>query len=78
MSKLEDLYEGKKRFERIGYKLTPKQLQDLDELEETFILSEVLPAISKDIEPRLSTIQARLGAGSGVSPWRTNQRSPES
>ncbi len=32
MSKLEDLYEGKKRFERIGYKLTPKQLQDLDEL----------------------------------------------
>lgn len=60
MSKLEDLYEGKKRFERIGYKLTPKQLQDLDELEETFIQAEVLPAISKDIEPRLSTIQRDL------------------
>ena len=60
MSKLEDLYEGKKRLERAGYKLTPEQLQDLDGLEEQLIKSEVLPTLSKDIEPRLSKIQREL------------------
>ena len=60
MSKLEDLYEGKKRLERAGYKLTTEQLKDLDELEEQLIRTEVLPTLSKDIEPRLSKIQRDL------------------
>lgn len=60
MSKLEDLYEGKKRLERAGYKLTAEQLQDLDGLEEELIKTEVLPTLSKDIEPRLSKIQRDL------------------
>ncbi len=60
MSKLEDLYEGKKRLERAGYKLTAEMLQDMDRLEEQLIIKEVLPTISKDIEPRLSKIQRDL------------------
>lgn len=60
MSKLEDLYEGKKRLERAGYKLTTEQLKDLDELEEQLIISEVLPTLCKDIEPRLSKIERDL------------------
>lgn len=60
MSKLEDLYEGKKRLERAGYKLTKEMLQDIDQLEEQLIKTEVLPTLSKDIEPRLSKIQRDL------------------
>ncbi len=60
MSKLDDLYEGKKRLERAGYKLTTEMLQDMDRLEEQLIVKEVLPTLSKDIEPRLSKIQRDL------------------
>lgn len=60
MSKLEDLYEGKKRLERAGYKLTSDMLEDMDQLEEQLIKDEVLPTLSKDIEPRLAKIQRDL------------------
>jgi len=60
MSKLEDLYEGKKRLERAGYKLTSDMLEDMDRLEEQLIKDEVLPTLSKDIEPRLAKIQREL------------------
>ena len=60
MSKLEDLYEGKVRLERAGYKLSPEQLHDLESLEEQLIKDEVLPTLSKDIEPRLTKIQREL------------------
>ncbi len=60
MSKLDDLYEGKIRLERAGYKLTREMLQDMDQLEEQLIKDEVLPTLSKDIEPRLNKIQRDL------------------
>ena len=60
MSKLDDLYEGKKRLERAGYKLTSDMLEDIDQLEEQLIKDEVLPTLSKDIEPRLAKIQREL------------------
>lgn len=60
MSKLEDLYEGKVRLERAGYKLSPEQLQDLESLEEQLIKDEVLMTLSQDIEPKLSKIQRDL------------------
>ena len=60
MSKLEDLYEGKKRLERAGYKLTAEMLQDMDQLEEQLIIDEILPTLSKDLEPRLAKIQREL------------------
>lgn len=60
MSKLEDLYEGIKRLERAGYKLTKDNLEEMDQLEEQLIKDEVLPTLSKDIEPRLAKIQREL------------------
>lgn len=60
MSKLEDLYEGKKRLERAGYKLTAEMLQDMDQLEEQLIIDEILPTLSKDLEPSLAKIQREL------------------
>lgn len=60
MTKLENLYIGIKKLEEAGLQLTPEQLKLADELEEQLIRSEVLPAISKDIEPRLAPIQREL------------------
>lgn len=57
MSKLDHLYEGKENLERAGYEIPDNILHDLDELETELIKDEVLPAISKDIEPRLSKIR---------------------
>jgi len=60
MTKLENLYIDIKKLEEAGLQLTPEQLKLADELEEQLIRSEVLPAISKDIEPRLAPIQREL------------------
>ena len=57
MSKLDHLYEGKENLERAGYEIPENILHDLDKLETELIKDEVLPAISKDIEPRLSKIR---------------------
>ena len=57
MDKLDHLYEGKENLERAGYEIPENILHDLDELETELIKDEVLPAISKDIEPRLSKIR---------------------
>ena len=57
MSKLDHLYEGKENLERAGYEIPENILHELDELETELIKDEVLPAISKDIEPRLSKIR---------------------
>ncbi len=60
MSKLEDLYEGKIRLERAGYKMPKEMLHDMASLEEQLIKDEVLPTLSKDIEPLLTKIQREL------------------
>ncbi len=57
MDKLDHLYEGKENLERAGYEIPENILHDLDELETELIKDEVIPAISKDIEPRLSKIR---------------------
>lgn len=60
MTKLEKLYASIKGLEDIGLKLTDEMLKKADELEEQLIKTEVLPLLSKDIEPRLSQIQREL------------------
>lgn len=60
MTKLENLYTGIKKLEEAGLELTEDQLKLVDELEEQLIRTEVLPALSKDIEPRLTQIQREL------------------
>lgn len=60
MTKLENLYSGIKKLEAAGLELTEEQLKLVDELEEQLIRTEVLPSLSKDIEPRLSEIQREL------------------
>ena len=60
MTKLEKFYESIKSLEEVGLPLTDEMLKKADELEEQLIKTEVLPTLSKDIEPRLSQIQREL------------------
>lgn len=60
MNKLETLYKSIKGLQDLGLPLNEETLKAADELEEQLIKSEVLPTISKDIEPRLSQIQREL------------------
>ena len=60
MNKLEKLYNSIKGLQDLGLPLNEETLKAADELEEQLIKSEILPTISKDIEPRLSQIQREL------------------
>ena len=60
MTKLEKLYASIKGLQELGLPLNEETLKAADELEEQLIKTEILPAMSKDIEPRLSQIQREL------------------
>ncbi len=60
MTKLEKLYASIRGLQELGLPLNEETLQAADELEEQLIKTEILPAMSKDIEPRLSQIQREL------------------
>jgi len=60
MNKLETLYKSIKGLQELGLPLNEETLKAADDLEEQLIKSEILPTISKDIEPRLSQIQREL------------------
>ena len=60
MNKLETLYKSIKGLQDLGLPLNEETLKAADELEEQLIKTEILPAMSKDIEPRLSQIQREL------------------
>lgn len=60
MNKLETLYKSIKGLQDLGLPLNDETLKAADELEEQLIKTEILPAMSKDIEPRLSQIQREL------------------
>lgn len=60
MSKLEKLYTSIEGLQDLGLPLNEETLKAVDELEEQLIKSEILPAMSKDIEPLLSQIQREL------------------
>ena len=60
MTNLEKLYSSIKGFEDLGMTLTEDILKQADEMEEQLIKTEVLPTLSKDIEPLLSQIQREL------------------
>lgn len=60
MTKLETLYASIKGLQDLGLPLNEQTLKAADELEEQLIKTEILPAMSKDIEPMLSQIQREL------------------
>ena len=60
MNKLETLYKSIKGLQDLGLPLNDETLKAADELEEQLLKTEILPAMSKDIEPRLSQIQREL------------------
>lgn len=60
MTKLETLYASIKGLQDLGLPLNQETLKAADELEEQLIKTEILPAMSKDIEPMLSQIQREL------------------
>lgn len=60
MTKLETLYASIKGLQDLGLPLNKETLKAADELEEQLIKTEILPAMSKDIEPMLSQIQREL------------------
>ena len=60
MTKLETLYASIKGLQDLGLPLNEETLKAADDLEEQLIKTEILPAMSKDIEPRLSQIQREL------------------
>lgn len=60
MTKLEKLYASIKGLQDLGLPLNTETLNAADDLEEQLIKEEILPAMSKDIEPLLSKIQRKL------------------
>lgn len=60
MSKLEDLYNSIETLKKLGVRINKEQLRALDEFEEELIKTEVLPALSQDIAPRLNPIKRDL------------------
>ena len=60
MTKLEKLYASIRGLQELGLPLNEETLKAADDLEEQLIKTEILPAMSKDIEPRLSQIQREL------------------
>jgi len=60
MTKLEKLYAGIKNLQDLGLPLNQETLKAADDLEEQLIKEEILPAMSKDIEPLLSKIRREL------------------
>ena len=60
MTKLETLYASIKGLQDLGLPLNKETLKAADELDEQLIKTEILPAMSKDIEPMLSQIQREL------------------
>lgn len=60
MTKLEKLYSIIENSKDVGVKLTKDVLQQVEELEEGIIKDEILPALSRDIAPRLEPIRREL------------------
>jgi len=60
MTNLETLYSSLDGLKKVGLPLTEEQMALADELEEQLIKSEVLPTLSKDIEPSLTKIKRDL------------------
>lgn len=53
MTKLEKLYSIIENSRDVGVKLTEDIIRQVEELEENIIKDEILPALSRDIAPRL-------------------------
>lgn len=60
MNKLEELYNTMNSLKKFNLPIEDKLMQAVDELEEQIIKTEVLPSITKDIEPRLRQIKRKL------------------
>lgn len=60
MNKLEELYNTMSSLKNLNLPIDDKLMQAVDELEEQIIKTEVLPSITKDIEPRLRQIKRKL------------------
>lgn len=60
MTKLEKLYSIIDNSREVGVKLNKEVLQQVEELEEGIIKEEILPALGKDIAPRLEPIRRKL------------------
>lgn len=60
MNKLEELYNAMNSLKKFNLPIENKLLKAVDELEEEIIKTEVLPSITKDIEPRLRQIKRKL------------------
>lgn len=60
MTKLEKLYSIIENSREVGVKLNKDVLQQVEELEEGIIKEEILPALGKDIAPRLEPIKRDL------------------
>ncbi len=60
MSKLSKLYELRRLSQEFGMEWTEKQERQLEAEEERLIKNEVLPVVSKSIEPALSQVEREL------------------
>ena len=60
MSKLEELYNTMNSLKNLNLPIDEKLMQAVNELEEQIIKTEVLPSITKDLEPRLRQIKRKL------------------
>lgn len=60
MSNLQDLYKAIETFRRNDIPIDEKTSKRLDEAEEQIIRDEILPIITKDIEPTLRQIQRKI------------------
>lgn len=60
MSKLEILYDSIRNLEQLGLPINDETRSAVDQLEEQLIKDEILPTLSKNVEPMLSQIRRQL------------------
>lgn len=60
MTKLEKLYSSIQNLQELGLPLNNETQQAADELEETLIKTDILPALSENVQPLLKPIQRDL------------------
>ena len=60
MTKLEQLYNSIENLKELGVQLPDKLIEETNRVEEEIIQNEVIPALSKAIDPIINQIQREL------------------
>ena len=73
MSRLSKLYQTMENLKELGLSINEDLIQEANELEEEIIKKEILPVLSKTIEPALQPVTCfSCGLCAGTAPERSS------